>query len=221
MEVESTKNSAKILLKGEELELLYQRALFWKEKRCLFITDLHLGKVNHFRKSGIPVPAKANDKNIEMLVELIQQTNAQRIIFLGDLFHSYYNPEWEVFGEVVKHFGGRQFELVLGNHDILSEQQYVRKKIAVHTELKEGPFTFTHHPVDGPDESVYYISGHVHPGVRLRGKGKQAVTLPCFYFGERQALLPAFGTFTGFVPIKPKSGDQVYVVFDGKVMQVE
>ena len=33
-------------------------AIFWKEKNTLLLADIHLGKVGHFRKSGIPVPRK-------------------------------------------------------------------------------------------------------------------------------------------------------------------
>ena len=89
---------------NETLELLPQKAVYWEKKNILFLADLHLGKINHFRKSGIPVPAKANDRNLELLIDLLQFTKPERVICLGDLFHSHYNPEWEVFGEVVKHF---------------------------------------------------------------------------------------------------------------------
>ena len=94
----------------------------------LFLADLHLGKINHFRRSGIAVPLRANDKNVEGLIDLLNLTNPERVICLGDLFHSHYNPEWEVFGELIKHFGNSSFELVLGNHDIMSDQQYVTQR---------------------------------------------------------------------------------------------
>jgi DNA ligase-associated metallophosphoesterase len=200
----------------EELLLLPWRAVFWKRESMLLVADLHLGKVNHFRKSGIPVPVKANDQNIANLLACISQTQPKRVVFLGDLFHSHYNQEWEVFGEVTHHFSYCSFELVLGNHDILSAQQYVRKKIIVHTQLEVAPFTFTHHPVDKPTASAHYISGHVHPGVRLSGKGRQGITLPCFYFGARQALLPAFGTFTGLARIQPKEGDRIFAIVNNQ-----
>src|SRR3954470_24097755 len=105
---------------GEKMEIYPQKALFWNKHRILFLADLHLGKVNHFRKSGYPVPSKANDRNVELLLELVALTKPKRVICLGDLFHSHYNPEWEVFGEVVKHFASISFELVMGNHDIMS-----------------------------------------------------------------------------------------------------
>ena len=45
-----------------------------KRKNILFLADLHLGKINHFRRSGIPVPSKANDRNLELLIDLLQFT---------------------------------------------------------------------------------------------------------------------------------------------------
>ena len=45
-------------------------------------------------------------------------------------------------------------------------------------------FLLVHNFNDEENVNGYYkICGHVHPAVRLRGKGKQGITLPCFYFG--------------------------------------
>jgi len=205
---------------GEELELCPQKAIFWRKQKMLLLADLHLGKVNHFRRSGIPVPPKANDKNLEGIVDLIHQLNPERVVCLGDLFHSHYNPEWEVFGELVKHFHKAAFELVLGNHDIMSSRQYTRKGIAVYETLRIGPFLLTHHPTKDEAGVLYNIAGHLHPGVRLTGKARQSVTLPCFHFGQHAGLLPAFGAFTGLARIHPRKDDKVFVIIDDRIIAV-
>ena len=204
----------------ENLELWPQKAIRWGKNNVLFIADLHLGKINHFRRSGIAVPSKANERNLEVLIDLLYLTKPDRVICLGDLFHSHYNPEWEIFGEVVKHFGNISFELVLGNHDIMSRIQYSRKGIMLHETLRIGPFIFTHHPMTEIEAQCYNIAGHIHPGVNLRGKGKQSITLPCFYFGECAGLLPAFGMFTGLARIFPKKEDKIFVIVEDKVVEV-
>ena len=212
---------------GEQLQLLPQKAIFWPSKRILFLADLHLGKVNHFRRAGIPVPTRANDRNLELIVDLVNLTHPDRLICLGDLFHSHYNPEWETFGELSKHFRATSFELVMGNHDIMSDQQYRRKGIVVHDQLVLDPFLLTHHPVESDAQGKkkvpagYNLAGHLHPGVTLRGSGRQSITLPCFYFGRQAGLLPAFGTFTGLARIKPHKEDKVYVIVDEKIIAVE
>lgn len=210
----------KVEIFGEELELFPQKAIFWQKEKILLLADLHLGKINHFRRSGIAVPSKANDKNIEALVDLIWKTKPERVICLGDLFHSHYNPEWEVFGEVIRHFTAISFELVMGNHDIMSDIQYVRKGIKVSDELHIEKFLLTHHLVEEVPEGWYNLAGHIHPGVRLQGKGRQAITLPCFYFGDRQGILPAFGMFTGLARIEPKKEEKVFVIADNKIIAV-
>lgn len=204
----------------ETLELWPQKAVKWKKKNVLFIADLHLGKINHFRKSGFPVPSKANDRNLELLIDLLHWTRPERVICLGDLFHSHYNPEWEVFGEVVRHFSNISFELVLGNHDIMSKLQYQRKSILLHETLRLDPFIFTHHPLTDVEMECYNIAGHVHPGVNLKGKGRQSLTLPCFHFGACSAVLPAFGMFTGLARIHPRKDDKVFVIVEEKILDV-
>jgi DNA ligase-associated metallophosphoesterase len=205
---------------GEHFTLCPQRAIYWRDRNVLLLADLHLGKVSHFRRAGIPVPTRANDHNIECLVELISVSGTNRVICLGDLFHSHYNSEWEEFGEVVRHFPHISFELVLGNHDVMSKVQYERKAIAVYEQMQLGPFLLTHHPQEEISDTRYNLAGHVHPGVRLRGKGRQAMTLPCFYFGRQQGFLPAFGAFTGMARIHPGKDDHVYVIAANKVLDI-
>jgi DNA ligase-associated metallophosphoesterase len=204
----------------EQFLLFPQKAIFWKAQNTLLLSDLHLGKINHFRKAGIAVPSKANDHNLEVFIDLVDLCKPKKIVCLGDLFHSHYNAEWEVFGEVVKHFSDIDFELVLGNHDIMGKYQYKRKGIALHDTLQIGKFLLTHHPLDKVPDGYYNIAGHIHPGVFLKGRGRQALSLPCFYFGERQAYLPAFGKFTGLAMIEPKKEDKVYIVAENKVIYV-
>ena len=204
----------------ELFDLYPEKAIFWKSRGTLLLSDLHLGKINHFRRAGIPVPAKANDHNLELFIDLIYSCKPERIICLGDLFHSHYNAEWEVFGEVINHFSSIRFDLVMGNHDIMGKYQYERKGIVIHDTLRMGNFPLSHHPLETVPEGVYNLAGHIHPGVFLRGKGRQALTLPCFYFGGNQAYLPAFGKFTGLARIMPGKADRVYVVAENKVMMV-
>ena len=110
-------------IQGELITLLPEKALTLTSNKILLLADLHFGKINHFRKSGIPVPPKANNRNSEFLIDLLNRIKPERVIFLGDLFHSHYNEEWEVLGQVLKHFSSCKFELVKGNHDIMSKLQ--------------------------------------------------------------------------------------------------
>jgi metallophosphoesterase superfamily enzyme len=65
----------------------------------------------------------------------------------------------------------------------------------------------------------YALAGHIHPAVRLTS-GEESLRLPCFWFGARYGVLPAFGAFTGTAEIRPRRGDQVYVVAEQEVLKV-
>ena len=140
---------------------------------------------------------------------------------MGDLFHSHYNAEWEVFGQTLSSFPEISFELVLGNHDILSDYQYEKHKLIIHKKpINIDRITLSHEPLDKIPEGQYNLAGHIHPGVRLNGKGKQSMFLPCYYFGLHNGILPAFGQFTGFCRITPKPADQIFVIVDDKIIKV-
>lgn len=204
-------------IKGEKLFLLPEKAIYWATKKMLLIADLHLGKSAHFRKNGIAVPNQAEQKNWLLLHKLFKEYEPERVCFLGDLFHSTHNKEWEVFGELIESYPNIDFELVQGNHDILLPELYEKLGFKVHPSLLEEPFLLTHEPLE--EEGLYYnLAGHIHPGVQLNGKGNQRHRTACFYFGKNGGILPAFGSFTGLYNIKPKKADQVFVVANETVI---
>ncbi len=206
---------------GEELILHPLRAIYWPKKRILFLADLHLGKATHFRKAGIAVPAAVEDNNLDKLTALLVDFKPSRVLFLGDLFHSDYNLNWEQFGLFLKEFSGVSFELVPGNHDIMEHSEYEKFSIKIHPEtLTIPPFYLTHEPLDEVPANLYALVGHIHPGVRMRGPSKQSLRLPCFFFGKDQGILPAFGTFTGLANLRPKKSDKVFVIVNDQVMAV-
>lgn len=206
---------------NQHLVLHASGAAYWKEARTLFLADLHLGKATHFRKKGIPAPLEVAETNWARLVAVFRELLPERVLFLGDLFHSTYNAEWEAFAALCLEFPQIRFELVRGNHDILPDSVYQKMGLTVHEGcLNLEPFMLSHEPLAELPGGCYGLAGHIHPGVRLYGKGKQMLSLPCFYFGLRQGILPAFGAFTGLGIIKPEPGSQVFVLAEGQVIAV-
>lgn len=208
-------------LEGEDLILDPRKAIWWPAQKALLIADLHLGKASHFRRKGIAVPEKASAANFMVLKALLDTYQPGRVLFLGDLFHSEKNREWGALGGFIFNHQHIRFELVAGNHDILSPSDYAENYIHVYPEsLVLGPFLLTHEPLEKPSKEGYNLAGHIHPGVLLRGQGRQAMRLPCFYFGQAGGILPAFGAFTGFMRLRPSKKDQVFVVVEDRVLQV-
>jgi len=206
-------------LKGQRLRLLPQKAIYWEEQNTLLLADTHLGKVTHFRKAGIALPGSAAEKNLLQLHLLFEKLAPKKVYFLGDLFHSELNSEWFGFKELLKKFPGIEYHLIQGNHDILHEISYQNSNFSVYeTPLELDPFILSHEPLG--EHEKYNLCGHIHPGVTLRGKGRQSLTLPCFYFGKQQGIMPAFGVFTGLHKLSPGKEDQIFVVANDMVLKV-
>lgn len=206
---------------GQHLKLLPQKALYWQNQQALIVADVHLGKVGHFRKAGIAVPKNMEQEDLAMLSDLIDEHKPEAVIFLGDLFHSDMNNDWDWFVLWRDLYKDIRMTLVRGNHDILHDRFYKDLSFNLVDILHYGPFLFSHEPLKLSrllTENRYVISGHIHPGVSLRGKGRQTVMLPCFHFGDKQAILPAFGKFTGKICVKYQQSDRVFGVMRHKVI---
>ena len=207
----------------QELILLPQKAIYWKQQKALVAADVHLGKVGHFRKAGIAVPRNMEQSDLATLSDLIFEHKPQKLIFLGDFFHSDMNADWEWFRLWRQQFPKLEIILIRGNHDIINDQHYQDLNIALYDELLIGPFLMLHHPLS--EEQLqqtkdYVFCGHIHPGVSLRGRGRQSITIPCFAFGDRQAILPSFGRFTGRVAIRQQKDDRIFGVLEDKVIAI-
>ncbi len=202
----------------QTLSLLPEKAIYWNEQDVLIFSDLHLGKAMHFRKNGIQAPLSIIRKELDRITELLLRCNPKIIVIVGDLFHSDINSEWFEFEKLVASFGHIKWYLVRGNHDSIPAYLFKLNGITVSTSLLIEPFLFVHQPES--NSTHYVISGHIHPGVVLNGKGRQQIKLPCFYFGQNYALLPAFGKFTGIELIQPSKNDYVYGVTQTHVISL-
>ncbi len=86
-------------------------------------------------------------------------------------------------------------------------------------ELVERGLVLRHEPADD-EQGRPVVAGHIHPAVWLHGFGMRSERLPCFYLSENQAVLPAFGAFTGMHAIRPRVGDRVFALGPDGVFEV-
>ncbi len=209
---------ADVVVAGERLLLHPYRALYWPRLQWLVVSDLHLGKAAHFRKAGAALPEgqdEATMKRLEMVTELFRP---QRLLILGDLFHSHHNNQWATFTQWARE-QTMELHLVVGNHDILPMEHYAEAGLRTSIgSVFEGPFAWTHEPVE--HLSAYSMAGHIHPGVVLHGLSRERFKLPCFWFGEKSAILPAFGMNTGLFRLHPKQPDRVFCCAEDTVLDV-
>ncbi|PPK88438.1 putative phosphoesterase [Neolewinella xylanilytica] len=208
---------------GEALLLHPERAVYWPAHKTLLLADLHLGKSAHFRRAGIPVPPLVTNVNFARLRSLIETFSPDRVLLLGDLFHSDHNHVWGAFCDFTAAHREVRFELVPGNHDVLPPHCYAEARLLYHPEIiEEGPFSFSHHPLETSQRrpGKYNLCGHVHPCVKLLDRSGRGIKLPAFYFGAYEGILPAFGEFTGCAEVKVRPGDRVFVLAEDSVLAV-
>lgn len=111
--------------------------------------------------------------------------------------------------------------LIEGNHDILHPELYRQLDILLLPELKEMGCLFTHEPY--PDEETgdwVNVCGHIHPAIRMVGKGRQSLRLPCYYRTETQFILPAFGYFTGMSLVRKKANSSIFAIAGEEIFSV-
>jgi uncharacterized protein len=213
------------ILFQQQFWLSPDRVIFWEAEKALIVSDLHFGKSGHFRKHGIPVPQTVYKNDLQRLVTQIQYFQPKQLIVVGDLFHSHENKELELFKRWRHDFPDLSIRLVKGNHDILHEKWYREAVIEVIEDrlCMNSHFHFIHDLL--PDQVMstqdYYFSGHLHPGIRVNGHGRQSLSFPCFYFTKTFCVLPAFGEFTGLAMIRPAADENVFAIVNKQIIQLQ
>jgi len=207
-----------IVVLGEQLSLLPQRAMLWRTRKMLIVADIHFGKAAAFRAGGIPVPHGTTRANLDALDALIAAHGVGHIVFLGDFLHARTARAPATLMALQRwreHHPDMKLTLVRGNHDLHAGDPPAQLAVDVVDEpWQMGPLALCHHPQELT--GAYVLAGHVHPVVRL-AVGRDSLRLPCFVFGEKQATLPAFGAFTGGYDIRGGQDEQLFVCTDDRV----
>jgi len=211
-----------ITIKGEHLILDKDRSIYLPEHALLAISDLHLGKSAHFRKAGLQVPASIALGDLNRLSFVIKKYQPKTLLINGDMFHHDVNTDVDVFSTWRKQYKELHILLVKGNHDKLLKADYANFGIEVcDPKFSIGKLCFIHDQLKGePQEELYSITGHLHPGITIIGKAKQRLKFPCFYFGEKCAVMPAFSLFTGIFNIKQKLNDRIFAITPDRLIEV-
>jgi DNA ligase-associated metallophosphoesterase len=215
------KSDLTTILQGESVVLMPERAMLIERTRTLLAADVHLGKDTAFRIAGIPIPGDATADSLARLSSALERSQANRLIFLGDLVHARTSLDAMTVA-TIQAWRERHSEiemlLVPGNHDARSGALPLELQIETTAdELIEPPFVFKHHPEASPHG--YALAGHIHPAIRLIGRGKQRERVACFLFRPDYGLLPAFGTFTGGYDIRPQPEDRIFAVAPGQIIK--
>jgi len=186
---------------GHEMALADGRALYWPGERTLLVADLHLEKASWHAARGAMLPPYDSRATLERLADIIKACDARRVITLGDNFHDNSGAlRLEPFakGMLEGLIRSRDFVWITGNHDEDMARSFGG---AVAEELVLGGITLRHEA--RPGETAHELSGHYHPKLRIRARGRM-IARPCAVLarsaaesGAERMILPAFGAFTG------------------------
>jgi len=223
--------AAVIRAASRELLLLPQRAALDTASRSLMVADLHVGKAGTFRAHGLPVPAGTTERTLARLDSLLALTGARALFLLGDLVHGPLAGQPATVAALAawraRH---RRVEVVLvrGNHDQRAGELPAECGIeTVAPGYRLGGLRLLHEPPDDSpafeggagDPDLFSLAGHLHPVCVVGGRADR-LRLPCFRVGRRDAVLPAFGEFTGGWPVRPRAGERIFVTDGSRVAEL-
>ena len=153
--------------------------LIEKPVRSLIVADVHFGFEAELAEKGIRVPSQTWRLE-RSIIELFEETGAERLIFLGDLKHMVPLTswiEWREMPEAIRRMRELGVEIILvpGNHDgdvdrILGDLVSYQPSRGMLLEGRRRIYLLHGHA--WPDERVLeadvIVMGHLHPVVSLR-----------------------------------------------------
>ncbi len=182
---------------------IVERGVFLEDIGALIIADLHIGYEEELRNRGVIVPPQW-EKMKEKIIELMEITDAERLIILGDIKHSILSKPIYVR----RFFEGMNFEIlaVKGNHDGGIES-LVDFKVYPPSGFKIGDYGFIHGhswPSEEVMHSKYVFMGHMHPEVNLEDSLGKFHRMPCILKGElNEKGVEKYGKNTSIVILPP------------------
>ena len=178
-----------------------------------------MGKLSIFSKMVSPLTNNSDENNFARIKKIVKKYTPDKLIILGDLFHSKYaidktlQKKVEDLPELLK----TTVELILGNHDVGCDF----KNIKIFDIRKTKNITFSHEPVNSGDNKTLNICGHYHPKLYLKNNGDK-LSLSCFAMDKNKntLYLPAFGDLTGGYPCK-KSFRKWAIVSEEEIVEIK
>jgi uncharacterized protein len=179
---------------GHALQALPSGALFWPARRALLVADLHFEKASWFAKRGQMLPPYDSIATLHELTALVERVRPAELWCLGDSFHD--SAGCERLPERARTMllaltGALRWYWITGNHDrVLVDHcggEIVPEAVVDGLVLRHQA-----EPADPRPE----LSGHFHPKLRLKLRGRQ-VARRCFVATGHKLILPAFGALTG------------------------
>ena len=186
---------------NSSLEMLPSKALLLHQTNELLICDVHLGKAEYFQQNGIPLTNNLDEQNLLSIKKIVENYKPDKLIILGDLFHSKYSISESLKSKVenLSESLNIKIELIVGNHDIGCKVE----NISFLDYKRSSNFILSHEPIGKCENNILNICGHYHPKTFIKNS-KDKLSFKCFAMDAKKNILylPAFGDLTGGYPCK-------------------
>ena len=179
---------------GQDFVIVDRAALYWPREKALFVADLHFEKASWYARGGQMLPPYDSTATLDRLERALDACGATSLWCLGDNFHDSEGAARldPALADRLERLS-RQIALhwITGNHDSALERGFGGQVV------EEADFRglALRHKAESC-RSVPELSGHFHPRIRLRLRGR-TVSRPCFVACSDRLVLPAFGALTG------------------------
>lgn len=178
----------------QQLVALPEGALWWPTRRALLVADLHLEKASWFAKGGQMLPPYDSLATLSDLAKVVAKHTPAEIWCLGDSFHDIEGCDRlpaDARATLLALTAATRWTWITGNHDRMVVD---RCGGAVADEAVVDGLVLRHEA--DPRDPRPELSGHFHPKLRIRVRGK-LVARRCFVATPNKLVLPAFGSLTG------------------------
>jgi DNA ligase-associated metallophosphoesterase len=179
---------------GHDFFATPEGALYWPGQGALMVADLHLEKASWFARFGQMLPPYDSIATLSALERDIGRSGAARLYCLGDSFHDRLGCDRlpaDARDLLTSLTECLDWVWITGNHDA-GFVDHCGGRIAQEVQL-DG-FVLRHEAVER--DPTPEMSGHYHPKLRLKMKGRH-VSRRCFVASATKLILPAYGTLTG------------------------
>lgn len=191
--------SSEIALGGQRFAARASGALWWPEERLLAFADLHLEKGSSYAAHGVLLPPYDTRDTLLGMTAEIDRLDPAFVVCLGDSFHDLgawarMHAEDAALLAALAH--RRRWVWIAGNHDAAPPPSLPGEAAAEFERLG----VVLRHQADGTRiggaAAAAEISGHFHPKVSVRARGK-VVVRRAFVEDGRRLVMPAFGAYAG------------------------
>ena len=184
------------------------RAVYLPATETLVVADLHIGRE---AVSNVAVPLGESTALLDRLADLRATFKPTRIVFAGDLLHSFSTIPKRVeqtVGELYQQCvdDGVDPVAIAGNHDRLLDAVW---PTPVESAVKLNDGTVICHGHEEPDlQGSRYLIGHDHPAITIEGVKRPCLCVdPTGYHESELVVLPAFTRLAGGVELNRLRGD--------------